>query len=263
MTQIFIFASDAHGTGKEWIDKIKQAMKKYPKAQLVLGGDYIDGRKFSKETLNFVFEEYLKGAYVLKGNHEDMLYNFVKFNDLLWIINGYKTTIKSLCGRGYGKLVSRAVLSQYKLQYKDKSMYLTKFIESLSPMKIYPNIIFVHAGVDPSLPVHPEHTNSKFALWAREDYYWQNNSTIFTHNKTGKTIVSGHTPTIFIYGKYENNVVPEIPEENTDNCPVKVVQYPNEKAKIFTDNGCHGQLPTHTGNIVVLDDMGKIVEIIA
>ena len=260
---MFIFASDAHGTGKVWIEKIKKTQKLYPNSHLVLGGDYIDGRKYSKETLNFVYEEYCKGSTVLRGNHEEMLCDFAVYNDSLWTINGYRTTIKSLFNRGYSKSISRLLLNKYKLEYKDNKIKLIDFIKEIKPMAIFDNIIFVHAGIKPYLTVHPENTNEQFALWAREEYFWKENSTIFTHNKTNKSIVSGHTPTIFIYGQYENNIKDEIPQESNDNCPVKVIQCPNEKPKIFTDNGCHGSLPSHTGNIVVLNDLGNLVNVIS
>ena len=84
----YIFASDPHGTGKAWINLVKQAQTDYPDAKLVLGGDYIDGRKYSKETLDFVMEQAANpNVEVLLGNHEDMLLNFVEKGDDLWFLN--------------------------------------------------------------------------------------------------------------------------------------------------------------------------------
>ena len=47
----YIFISDIHGN-LETIDLIEQAKKDYPLAQLVTGGDYIDGREHVKEVLS-------------------------------------------------------------------------------------------------------------------------------------------------------------------------------------------------------------------
>lgn len=49
-----IFASDFHGTGDAYINKIMYMFHKHPEAQIVFGGDYIDGRKQIKQVLNFV-----------------------------------------------------------------------------------------------------------------------------------------------------------------------------------------------------------------
>lgn len=70
---LMIFASDPHGTGQPWINLIEQAKQKYPDAQIVFGGDYIDGRSFSKETLEYVMCSVKHDhAIALLGNHEQV-----------------------------------------------------------------------------------------------------------------------------------------------------------------------------------------------
>ena len=74
-----IFASDFHGTGDAYINKIEKMRAKYPAAQIVFGGDYIDGRKYSKQVLNYIRQMQINHhAVVLKGNHEDLMLEFVR-----------------------------------------------------------------------------------------------------------------------------------------------------------------------------------------
>ena len=100
----YIFASDPHGTGKPWIDKVQKALNYYPTAQIVFGGDYIDGRKYSKETVDYIMKMCEDGHIALLGNHEDIMLDTVINNhifDSIWKLNGYKSTIKSFCGRDW------------------------------------------------------------------------------------------------------------------------------------------------------------------
>lgn len=52
----YIFISDIHGN-LETIDLIEQAKKDNPLAQLVTGGDYIDGREHVKEVLDYLMDQ--------------------------------------------------------------------------------------------------------------------------------------------------------------------------------------------------------------
>ena len=95
------------------------------------------------------------------------------------------------------------------------------------------------------------------------------------HNVTNHTIVTGHTPTMFINGDYDRTYPdgqPVIPTTNIYDisdgqedptkrpCPVVKVQYPNESPRYFTDDGCHGA-PKHHGNVCVFTNTGELVEV--
>lgn len=60
----YIFISDIHGN-LETLGLIEQARKDFPDAQLVTGGDYIDGRKHVKEVLDYLIEQKSQGAISL------------------------------------------------------------------------------------------------------------------------------------------------------------------------------------------------------
>ncbi|NRO56900.1 hypothetical protein IMAU60066_01310 [Lactobacillus helveticus] len=55
----YVFISDIHGN-LETIDLIEQAKKDNPLAQLVTGGDYIDGREHVKEVLDYLMDQKIK-----------------------------------------------------------------------------------------------------------------------------------------------------------------------------------------------------------
>lgn len=242
----YIFASDAHGTGKPWIKLVKQAQADYPDAKLVLGGDYIDGRKHSKETLDFVMEQADKpNVEVLIGNHEDMMLNFVE------------KTIKSLLGRGYSQNKAKALL---------KATPYYQFIANIRDNLSYEddNFLFMHAGFDIK---HPEKRDRELLLWARDEYFYEDMiRRTLAHNPLDKTIVTGHTPTCIIDGRFLEGRAEGLPEEYKEDlinyaCPVLRVQYKGEKARYLTDNGCHGDLPSHNGNVAVFNEKGALLKV--
>lgn len=272
----YIWASDPHGTGTKWIELIEKAKAKYPNSQLVLGGDYIDGRKNSRDTLDYVIHEYLKGAVVLPGNHEDLMVDWVENTGIydldLWLYNGGKTTVRSLLGRSFSNTTKAKELLKQNKEYQ----FIKELISKGKDMYETENIIFTHAGISDTT------TNFHAKLWLREEYIYQDkmylskkdNTTPFynawKHNLTGKSIVTGHTPTCMIVGSYDTfgTFVKNIPSitrlemhPKSYNCPVLTVQYPEEAPKYFTDNGCHAGLPNHFGNICVFNDKGKLVEV--
>lgn len=259
----YIFISDIHGN-EETLELIKKAEQDFPDALLVGGGDYVDGRNHVPEVLDFLMKEKERGAVIIKGNHEQMLLNFAnheEHQDGIWFYNGGDRTLMQL----FGKVASPEEIQESKYY---------QFLSSLPMMFETPNIIFVHAGVrpdekydDPStyyqtLDVHHHHyTYDFYRIWARENYWYSDQlNKVFAHNKTGKTIVTGHTPTSGIDGQYDNAETVNASELN----PVRIIQYPNEPARIFTDGGSHSDpklYPHNDGNVVVLTGEGKVEKV--
>ena len=264
MPKYYIWASDPHGTGQPWIDLVKQAQEKYPNNETIFGGDYIDGNKFSLETVKFVYDQVkFHQAVALAGNHEQLMYEFVEHNNDLWYINGAKSTIKSFFKRGYSKKVAQEKL-------RSNPYYI--FLINLPLVVETPKFIFVHAGITPKTNInHQRRLKDKtyatyFNLWARDEYFYNDvENKVFAHNLTGKTIISGHTPTGLISGKYDNGQTgfdaTYTNEQNDFACPIRKIQYPNEPARYLTDNGCHG-IRSHHGNVCVFDSRSaKLVEV--
>lgn len=250
----YIFASDPHGTGQPWIDKVENALKLYPTAQIVFGGDYIDGRKYSRETVNYVRSKQSEGHIALLGNHEQLMLNAVMdVQPELWKINGSKTTIKSFCGRSWGNEQAARMFAYYN---KD----VIAWARALPDIYVTDNIVFVHAGLDFSKENPIKDTSHTDKIWIRDDYIYSM-PLVFAHNKIDKTIVTGHTPTVYVIGKFENNLNQEI-YNVPESCPVISVHYPGEHPRIFTDGGCHSSLPNNTGNVVVLNSDGNLEKVI-
>lgn len=259
----YIFISDIHGN-LETIDLIEQAKKDYPLAQLVTGGDYIDGREHVKEVLDYLIDQKNQGAFVLLGNHEQMMLNFAEgteHQDGIWFYNGGGKTLTNIFGR--------TLLPD---EVRESKYY--RFLKSCPTMYDTPQIIFVHAGVRPDEKYNNSTTYNKvvyglkfdydfYRIWAREEYWYSDQAEkMIAHNRTGKTIVTGHTPTAVLEGKYDDGR--KMKQLQKDDCIVRKMQYPGEPARIFTDGGSHSDpliYPHNDGNVVVLDGNGEIARV--
>lgn len=284
----YVFVSDIHGN-LNTLPLIKNAMRDYPDSQLVGGGDYIDSRKNSKEVVEFLMQQ--QNAVILRGNHEQLMLDFADGKDMygeglesLWYQNGGKKTVHSFLGRGY---------SEKEAQVKIKHSKYYDYFKNLPLLYVTPHIIFVHGGVKPvknfddpeiyhdnPFPT-PLNSYEFYLLWARtktmatpeywyetvnakncpkvENTFKQKMLHVFAHNNSGHIIVTGHTPTTFLKGNFADGRKIKTTDQN--NCCVRVIKYPNEPARIFTDGGCHSQLRHNFGNVTVLNKRGAIIAV--
>lgn len=149
-----------------------QAVRYEPSVDdLICLGDYIDRGPDSKQVVEFFME--LKERHgprvtLLKGNHEDMCLQAYKGGTInehdagsMWRLNGSEATLAS-----WGGTVPREAL---------------RFMESLLPYHESKNMIFVHGGVVPELPL--EKTDPEDLLWSRNA----------APHYSGKIVVVGHT----------------------------------------------------------------------
>lgn len=262
----YIFASDPHGIGDPWINLVTLAEEKYPNAQLVFGGDYIDGHPYSLQIVKFIRQKVQQDhAIALIGNHEQRMYEFVTKGDPTWYFKGGEETARTWL---------RASLSKKKIRCSLQENPYYSFLINLPTMYVTKHLVFVHAGLTKGELAGRIHLQSyknihvdpyvRTHLWVRTNYIWENDQTTFAHNLTGKTIVTGHVPTNRIHGifspsttNYSDNMTIDNP--NKVDCPVKVIQYPNEAPRYFTDNGCHKNANQH-GNICVFNDYGQLIQ---
>ena len=259
----YIFISDIHGN-HETLDLIEQAKKDYPYAQLVTGGDYIDGRGSVKEVLDYLIEQKSEGAVVLLGNHEKMMLNYAnerEHQDGIWFFNSGRNTLRQLFG-GVATPEELRMSKYYRFLMGCPIMYDT------------PNIIFVHGGVRPDEKYDDPVTYNSvdhgfkidydfYRIWARERFWYSDTlNKKIAHNKTKKTIVVGHTPTCGLEGVFDDGRL--MNRLSPDHCIVRKMQYPGEPARIFTDGGSHSDpliYPHNDGNVVVLNGKGDIVKV--
>jgi serine/threonine protein phosphatase 1 len=148
---------------------------------VVFLGDYIDRGPDSKMVIDVLLEFHKTHANTrfLKGNHEDMMLDFLGFGGKLghaFLYNGGLETVQS-----YGLSVF-APANEMIEAIPDSHL---EFIKGLESILVVDNFIFVHAGLNRLLELTDQVDSEIF--WIREDFIND------THD-FGKTIVFGHTP---------------------------------------------------------------------
>lgn len=175
---------DIHGCRKELsvlLEHLLSQEKITAEDTLIFIGDYIDRGPDSKgviELLINVKQEFPEVKF-LRGNHEDMLLDFLGYEGNLgevYIPNGGKETLES-----YGLKVDTNEVEL--LQTLPKS-HLSFFMDLQSYVAIG-GYVFAHAGLDPKRDLTMQMDNDLF--WIREDF-------INHKHDFGKVVVFGHTP---------------------------------------------------------------------
>lgn len=183
--------SDIHGCYKELMQLLEEAAYIPEQDRLIILGDMIDRGKDSREVVTHIME--LKKDYdveVIGGNHEQLLGQWL--NDSfdrghVYGQNGGWKTIESYCKPHgvYGKVPkTKEVFRKY---YQDHISFLTQLPNYYEDERF----IYVHAGIDLTLADWHD-TTDNFFRWSREEF-WEG------ENKTGKTVIFGHTPTCFLH----------------------------------------------------------------
>jgi serine/threonine protein phosphatase 1 len=151
-------------------------------------GDYIDRGPSSAAVIERLSSEtFPTKVLLLRGNHEEMLLNFLEDETILdlWRRNGgletltsYNVDVKALL-RGHG----------YKLaQQAFRALLPEKHLECLKTMNSHfclGDYFFCHAGVRPGVSL--DNQNDSDLLWIREEF-------LTSDWDFGKIVVHGHTP---------------------------------------------------------------------
>jgi serine/threonine protein phosphatase 1 len=171
MKKRILAISDIHGQYDPFIEVLEKANYNGETDQLILCGDYVDRGPKSRQVIEKIIELVEKdGAIALKGNHDIWMMFCVDFGAheedfQAWMSNGGRETLKS-----YGD--DQETLMRHMNWMKDN-------------LKLYhemEDIIFVHAGVIPNIPI---------------DKQREQELTRIRHQgrcNLGKLIVHGHTP---------------------------------------------------------------------
>jgi serine/threonine protein phosphatase 1 len=168
----FTFAiGDIHGCHEQLLQMLETIESWWPGGRIIFLGDYVDRGPDSKAVVDRVMAGPTKPGWewiALKGNHEAMMVAAVKFGEHVagWLENGGVDTIDSYNGQ----------IADTVLDWMDRL-----------PMILFDrHRIFVHAGVDETLPL--ENQRQHTLLWSRpvDGYdgcdYW------------GRHVCHGHTP---------------------------------------------------------------------
>lgn len=174
---------DIHGMFDELVKLMEMitadftAQEKAGKATLVFLGDYIDRGPKSRQCVDFLMstKNRIEGArhIFLKGNHEQMMLDHYAGDDRLsWHDNGGLEAEQSY-KRGFVTKRHRHWLARRPLFYAAQDYF------------------FVHAGVDPDLPL--EDQPDAGLLWIRDRFLEHDKS--YHYKDREVVVVHGHTPT--------------------------------------------------------------------
>lgn len=258
MTMIVV--SDIHGNLKT-MDRVRLMQEKYPHVLTVYLGDYIDGYPYGDRVLAQIHEQVQDSqAIAVRGNHDQMLLDYLADKDNPWFINGGKATLRQMV-KDFAPTVKGMSLRE---AVRTHMAPLISFIAEMPTAIAFDKLLLIHAGLDFSLADPLKETTPFNRMWVREPYIYDMKQTqsrkhpIFAHNPLNKTMITGHTPTALIYGEYEDQVKPPIAETTFTGgypkCPVKVIQYPGESPRYFIDGGNHMGFKANYGNICVFDE---------
>lgn len=178
MSNTYAFG-DIHGG----YDKLKALIEKInidSSDTLVFLGDYIDRGPKSYEVMEYLIKlnkEY--NCIFIRGNHEEMLLDYLYgIYEKVFLRNGGKATILSYKENGYN---IEAELDHRLRQFPESHF---KFINKTLPYHETENYIFVHAGINPRIPLSD--TDTETFMWDRYFYHLS--------GYKGKKVIFGHTP---------------------------------------------------------------------
>lgn len=175
MEKIFAIG-DIHGCFDKLIELMDVIDVDLGKDKLVFLGDYIDRGPDSYNVMEYLIELKTRHRNIvfLKGNHEEMLENYISGTDrLIYLANGGHTTLDSYIDAG---------ITPQKNQFpKDHSV----FLKSLDLFHETDNYIFVHAGLRDKVALPDQ---------VPEDLLWIRRRFIKSSYDFGKRVVFGHTP---------------------------------------------------------------------
>lgn len=159
---------------------------------LVFLGDYVDRGPNSKGVIDLMLEVQKKfpETRFLKGNHEDMMLDFLGLGGRLgdgFLYNGGVETIQS-----YGISVF-ATPEEMMTAIPNEHL---EFLKNLESMVIIDDFVCVHAGLNPFRDIESQNDGDLF--WIREEF-------LDNVHPFKKTVVFGHTPhqDIFMHLPYK------------------------------------------------------------
>ena len=166
------------------------------KEKLLFVGDLVDRGEDSKATLELIYRlKNEENAIVLKGNHDEMLENFLMHpapNMRQYYMNGGESTVNALLGR---KTKASEWLKNTN-EIKECYPWLLPMLKSLPLYYEWGDYLFTHAGVDLDKKNWRNTTPHDF-VWIREGFYDR-------PNHTGKKIIFGHTVTATLHKSSSN-----------------------------------------------------------
>lgn len=171
-------------------DMVASKSSEIEKIIIVFLGDYIDRGHQSKDVIETLSQLELKSVELvfLKGNHEAAILDFIEnpSTGASWTKFGGRETLSS-----YGVDIPNSIDTIKDWEGYQRTMIANmprhhlSFLYDLQSYKIIDEYMFVHAGVDPAVPVQSQTDN---------EYLWIRDAFLKSMKKLPFIIVHGHTP---------------------------------------------------------------------
>lgn len=176
---------DVHGRRRQLRSLLEVLPRDPQRDKLILLGDLIDRGEDSPGVVGDLValqRETPAHVVVLRGNHEQMLLDFIERGDATWLEKGIGSddTFEQYTGQKASAVEDARRLLREKMPPEH-----VEFLRSLPLYHEDDYAIYVHAGLDHGK--HPRETDARTLLWSRDIDF-------FKHYR-GKTCVFGHTPT--------------------------------------------------------------------
>ena len=171
---------------------IAEDLARYPAAHSVeiYLGDYVDRGPASREVLQLLAggaPPVCDRRICLKGNHEDVLLQFLEDPQILryWRDIGGLGTLYSYGVAPPAMLSDEAIRDAHAAFRARLSEMELRFLRSLELTAHFGSYLFVHAGIDPSRPLDRQRPED--LIWIREPF-------LTSQADFGRIVVHGHTP---------------------------------------------------------------------
>lgn len=136
---------DIHGAYRALRQCLERAAFDYENDHLISLGDVADGWPETRQCVDELLK--IKHLTYILGNHD------------FWTLNWMETGVIEPIWLGQG---GKATLESYADQIPEDHI---RFLKSAPPYHLHNNTLFVHAGIDPKLPL--EHQSLQVFLWDR------------------------------------------------------------------------------------------------
>lgn len=249
---------DLHGRRKQLRALLSLIPRDPSTDTVVLLGDLIDRGTEIPGTVEEVIalqRESPERVVCLRGNHEQMLLDFVDAGTTLWlhVAVGSHTTIHQYTGEWF-RVRNERDFAEMRRRF-DESIP-PSHIEFFRSLPLYHEddfALYVHAGLDGGK--HPRETDPHHLLWSRD--------TEFYKSYAGKPCVFGHTPTPLLplrgrlghHGIYMHNSAVGIDTGYVDSSPLTCLQFPE---LIIYQAFADGHTVTHQLNTFIPEPLRSI-----
>ncbi|HET9870388.1 MAG TPA: metallophosphoesterase family protein [bacterium] len=177
---------DIHGCLKQLQDLLAQ-LPLGPDDELVFLGDYIDRGPDSKGVLDYLLKERQPHWHFLRGNHEQMLLDWLGTPNPLaasnWLLNGGHQTLQSYIPKDKMDEVRGEGIHVLLQSYIPHTH--VEFLNALPLTYDTPEAFFCHAGINLDKPLADQEADD--LLWIRRKF-------LQDPRPTPKLVVHGHTP---------------------------------------------------------------------